>query len=101
MKKLLIMLLLVLGLTFIYNPSTRVGYVYVNNEPYNYIILMDPHSNTMRSYRGTIAQEWKLDEGFDAWMRDKVEKGMPFEAIITPFRQQQQQYKQYYEKRVP
>lgn len=102
MKKWLAMLLLVLGLTFIYNPATNVGYVYINDETSNYIILVDSSSNTMRSYRGVLVHEYRLDQTFETWLRDKVNKGMPFKSIISPYRsQQQQQYKEYYEKKTP
>ena len=90
MKKILVMLLLMLGLTFIYNPQTNVGFVYVNDSPDNYIILVDPGVNALRYYKGVSAGEQRLDYGFDAWLKDKVNKGLPFKSSIVPFEQQYQ-----------
>jgi len=89
MRKILLMLL-VLGITFIYNPETNIGFVYVNDATFNAIILVDSHSNILRYYRGVPFQEERLDQGFDSWLRDKVQKGMPFKSVIVPYRQQEQ-----------
>ena len=95
MKKMLAMLLLVFGITFIYNPETNTGFVYMNDANYNAIIMVDPHSNLLRYYRGTIYFEERLDYGFDVWMKDKVQKGLPFKSLIYPYRQQQQEQRKW------
>jgi len=101
MKKMLVMLLLMFGITFIYNPQTNVGFVYVNDSLDNYIILVDPGVNVLRYYKGVPAGEQRLDYGFDAWLKDKVNKGLPFKSSIIPWGQQyeQDQKKQYDQKR--
>lgn len=90
MRKILVMLLLVLGLTFIYNPQNNSGFVYFNNTTENYIILIDPSTNLLRYYRGIPDGEERADRGLEIWIQDKVNKGLPFKSMIIPFRQQQQ-----------
>lgn len=89
MRKLIVMLMLVLGLTFIYNPQSNVGFVYVNDSPYNWIILVDVNSNVLRYYQGIPGVEERLDYGFDRWLKDKVDKEFPFKSSIIPFPGQQ------------
>jgi hypothetical protein len=89
MKKIIVMLMLVLGLTFIYNPQTNVGFVYVNDSPSNWIILVDVNSNVLRYYQAVPGVEERLDYGFDRWLKDKVDKGFPFKSTIIPFPGQQ------------
>jgi len=91
MKKLLVMLLLVLGLTFIYNPQNNSGFVYINADSANWIILVDGNMNILRYYRANFTVEERLDQGIELWIRDKVDKGLPFKSMIIPFRSQQQQ----------
>lgn len=79
------MLLVVLGITFIYNPRTNTGFVYINNSPDNYIIIVDNDSNALRYYKGFVSGEERLDYGFDKWLRDKLDKGMPFKSVIIPY----------------
>lgn len=85
MKKLL-MLLLMLGLTFIYNPQTNIGFVYFNDASFNAIIIVDSTTNVLRYYQGVQYLEERLDLGFDAWLKDKIQKGMPFKSLIVPYR---------------
>ena len=87
---LMLMLMLMLGLTFIYNPQTNSGFVYLNNTTEHVIILIDPSSNVLRYYRGIPDREERADKGLEAWIQDKVNKGLPFKSMIIPFRQQQQ-----------
>ena len=63
MKKTLVMLLLMLGLTFIYNPQTNTGFVYINAADYNFIILVDNQTNVLRYYRAIPYQEEGLVSG--------------------------------------
>ncbi len=99
MKKILVFVILMLGLTFIYNPRNNSGFVYINNDTYNWIILVDVDSNVLRYYRAAPAGEERLDYGYDKWLRDKVEKGMPFKSVISPYPNQQlQEKRRYYEK---
>lgn len=86
MKKIFALLVLI-GLTFIYNPVSNTGFVYVNNVAENYIILVD-HSNVLRYYKGVISVEERLDTGYEKWLRDKIEKGLPFKSAIIPYQQQ-------------
>ena len=99
MKKTLVMLLLMLGITFIYNPQTNSGFVYLNNETENYIILVDANSNVMRSYKAVPAGEIRLDLGFNAWLQDKISKGFPFKSVIIPYIPQDA--KKQYDQAVP
>ena len=85
MKKSLIMLLLVLGLTFIYNPDNNRGFVYYNQDKDNWIIIVDQHNNVLAYFRGVFSARENLQQGFDLWMKDKVEKGLPFKSIISPY----------------
>ena len=82
------MLLLMLGVTFIYNPQTNVGFVYMNEANFNAIILVDPSSGVLRYYKGVSYHEESLATGWDAWLRDKQDKGFPFKSSIVPFQQQ-------------
>ena len=91
MKKLLVTLVLMLGLTFIYNPQSNSGFVYINSDPANWIILVDANMNVLRYYKASISGEERLDYGIEAWIQDKVNKGLPFKSIIIPFRSQQYQ----------
>lgn len=86
----MLMLMLMLGLTFIYNPQTNSGFVYLNTVNDNVIILIDPSTNLLRYYRGVPAGEERADQGMEIWLQDKVNKGLPFKSMIIPFRQQQQ-----------
>jgi len=95
MKKFLIMLMLMLGLTFIYNPQTNTGFVYYNTAQENYIIIVDNTTNVLRYYKGVIEGEEGLQSGFENWMRDKIQKGMPFKSVIVPYRSPQEQQKQW------
>ena len=88
MRKLIMMLMLVLGLTFFYNPQTNIGFVYVNDSPSNWIILVDVNSNVLRYYQAIPGVEERLDYGFDIWLKDKLDKGLPFKSTIIPFPQQ-------------
>ena len=90
MKKIFALLVLI-GLTFIYNPATNTGFVYVNAASENFIILVDGNSNVLRYYKGVVFHEERLETGLDIWLRDKVEKGLPFKSSIIPFRQQYDQ----------
>jgi hypothetical protein len=91
MRKLMTVLVLMLGLTFIYNAQSNSGFVYINADPANWIILVDSNMNVLRYYRATVTGEERLDYGLEAWIQDKVNKGLPFKSMIIPFRQQQQQ----------
>lgn len=91
MKKILVAYMLMLGLTFIYNPANGVGFVYLNQDIDNWIIIVDANMNVLRYYRAEFETEKKLDSSIDQWLRDKVEKGMPFKSQIIPYRSQQQQ----------
>ncbi len=90
MRKILVMLLLLLGISFIYNPETETGFVYINSDVANWIILVDSHGNVLRYYKAFIQSEERLDLGFDSWLKDKIQKGMPFKSLIIPYRQQGQ-----------
>lgn len=90
MKKLLVTLLLILGLTFIYNPQNNAGFVYINDDNSNWIILVDGNMNILRYYRAVSHSEERADRGLDHWIQDKLNKGLPFKSLIVPFRQQQQ-----------
>ncbi len=93
--KTLAMLLVLIGLTFIYNPATNTGFVYVNAVDYNCIIIVDNQTNVLRYYKGVPFQEEGLVSGFSVWLKDKVDKGMPFKSAIIPYKQQ------YEEKSIP
>jgi len=90
MKKFLLMWMLMLGLTFIYNPNTNYGFVYLNNSSDNYVIIVDENMNVLRYYKGIVSGEERLDHGMDKWLKDKMDKGLPFRGVIVPFQQQQQ-----------
>jgi len=92
MKKTLVMLMLMLGITFIYNPQTNVGFVYMNNADANYIILVDNQTNVLRFYKGVPDGEQRLDTGFNVWLQDKIDKGLPFKSTIAPFQKQLEIY---------
>jgi len=92
MKKLFVMLLLMLGITFIYNPQTNMGFVYMNATDANYIILVDNQTNVLRYYRGVLDGEEGLVSGYNNWLQDKINKGLPFKSTIAPFRKQYEQY---------
>ncbi len=84
MKKLLVMLLM-LGLTVIYNPDSNRGFVYYNQDKDNWIIIVDQQYNVLVYFKGVFVQRENLQQGFDHWMKDKVEKGLPFKSIIIPY----------------
>jgi len=86
MRKLILIAMLMLGLTFIYNPQTNSGFVYLNNTTENIIILIDPSTNLLRYYTGVPAGEERADRGMEVWLQDKVNKGLPFKSMIIPFR---------------
>lgn len=94
MKKILALLILI-GLTFIYNPVTNTGFVYVNSADYNCIILVDNQTNVLRYYKGVPFFEEGLASGFSAWLKDKINKDLPFKSAIIPYKQQ------YEEKSLP
>jgi len=93
MRKSILMFMLVLGLTFIYNPRTNSGYVYINQDPSHWIIIVDENRGIMQYYLATPNVHEDLGYGLEAWIRDKVDKGMPFKSMIIPFRYQQQDQK--------
>ena len=95
MKKTLATLLVLIGLTFIYNPASNTGFVYVNTATENYIILVDSNSHVLRYYKALPSGEERLDTGFEKWLQDKINKGMPFKSAIIPYSQQ------YEEKSLP
>lgn len=84
MKKLAI-LLIVLGITFIYNPRTNTGFVYMNDADFNAIIIVDSSTDVLRYYRGVPYLEEKLGSGYENWLRDKINKGLPFKSVIVPY----------------
>jgi hypothetical protein len=88
MKKTLGILFILIGLTFIYNPKTNIGFVYQNAADFNAIIIVDNDTNVMRYYRGVPYNEEGLENGFPAWLKDKMDKGMPFKSAIIPYKQQ-------------
>jgi len=90
MKKVLVLWLLLLGLTFIYNAQTNSGFVYYNNSSENFIILIDTGTNSLVYFKGVQTGVEKLDTGFDKWLKDKVDKGMPFKSMVIPFNFEQQ-----------
>ena len=90
MRKLMLIAMLMLGLTFIYNPQNNTGFVYINNDPSNWIVIIDPSTNSLIYYRAMPTGTERLDQGIEAWIRDKVDKGMPFKSMIIPFKPQQQ-----------
>ncbi len=92
MKKIFVMVMLMLGITFIYNPQTNMGFVYMNATDANYIILVDNQTNVLRYYKGIPAGEEGLERGFQVWLQDKIDKGLPFKSTIAPFRKQYEQY---------
>lgn len=91
MKSRLALLLVLIGLTFIFNPQTNTGFVYNNAADYNCIIIVDNNSNVLRYYKGIVFYEERLESGFSVWLQDKVNKGLPFKSSIIPFRQQYDQ----------
>jgi len=90
MKKLLSIWLLLLGLTFIYNAQTNSGFVYYTSSPENFIILVDTSTNSLVYFKGVPAGVERLDTGFDKWLKDKMDKGMPFKSMVIPFKFEQQ-----------
>jgi len=91
MKKILLIYVLMLGLTFIYNPKNGVGFVYINSDTNNWIIIVDADMNVLRYYKAEAFTEKIMDETLESWLKDKIDKGLPFKSQIVPFRQQQQQ----------
>jgi hypothetical protein len=91
MKSRLALLLVLIGLTFIYNPQTNTGFVYLNEADYNCIIIVDNNTDVLRYYKGVVFYEERLKSGFSTWLQDKVDKGLPFKSAIIPFRQQYDQ----------
>jgi len=89
MKKILVTWLLLLGLTFIYNAQTNSGFVYYNNSSENFIILVDTSTNSLVYFRGVPDGVEKLDTGFEKWLKDRVDKGMPFKSMVIPFKYEQ------------
>jgi len=89
MKKTIVMLFLMLGITFIYNPQTNVGFVYINDADFNGIIMVDTSTNVLRYYKAVIFHEERMN--FDKWLQDKVDKGFPFKSSIIPFGRQYEQ----------
>lgn len=81
------MLLVMIGLTFIFNPRTNIGFVYDNAADFNAIIIVDNNTNVMRYYKGVPYMEEGLVTGFDVWLKDKVDKGYPFKSSIIPYKQ--------------
>ena len=100
MKKILALLVLI-GLTFIYNPATNTGFVYINEATYNCIILVDNQTNVLRYYKGVPFLEEGLANGFSAWLKDKVDKDLPFKSAIIPFKQQYEEEKKSVPKSMP
>ncbi len=92
MRKILVMVMLMLGITFIYNPQNNIGFVYMNASDFNYIILVDNQTNVLRYYRGVLETEEGLASGFQVWLQDKINKGLPFKSTIAPFKKQIEQY---------
>jgi hypothetical protein len=84
MRKAWVMFLLLIGLTFIYNPQTESGFAYINNSQDNYIIIVDPSTNTLYYFKGVYDSKERMDEGMDKWMKDKIKKVFPFKSYITP-----------------
>jgi hypothetical protein len=93
MKNLMTLLLLIFGLTFIYNPVTGVGFVYVNDADFNAVIIADPTTNTMHYFKGVPYFQERMDTGMQKWLADKQLKGFPFKSNITPYQLYQDQQK--------
>ena len=66
----LTMLLIILGLTFLYNPQAGMGVVYVNNHTGNGVILIDPSTNTMTVYEAKPIRVEKMNTGFETWLNN-------------------------------
>lgn len=89
MKKTTVIWILLLGLTFIYNAQTNSGFVYYNNSTENLIILVDTSTNSLTYFKGVKSGVEKLDTSFEKWLKDKVDKGMPFKSMVIPFNYEQ------------
>jgi|GEM_PF-4297807 len=94
MRKILVMSLLLLGVVFIYNPYSNSGFVYYDNAPFNTMIIVDQAHNVLVYQKGVSFFQESLNLGFDNWLRNKVQTGVPFTSVIVPNRQQNQQQQQ-------
>ncbi len=89
MKKLLMLVVVFLGLTFLYNPSTNVGFVFVNDSENNAIVLVDPGSNSLNFYAGNFIGTERMDKGLDVWLDNMMKGGWNFKSTISPFTKKQ------------
>lgn len=83
------MVLLLLGLTFIYNPQTDSGFVYFNNAAEHCIIIIDPSTKSLIYFTGIPTITERMDQGLEKWLKDKIDKGLPFKSMIIPFKYEQ------------
>ena len=89
MNKRLLLAMVILGLTFIYNSSMDTGFVFVNNSASNAIILVDPSTNSLNFYEGNFAGTQRADQGIEKWLDSMMKGGWNFKSSIIPYTQKQ------------
>lgn len=86
MTKKFLLAMAILGLTFLYNPATQSGLVFVNDSVDHAIVLVDIGANTLSFFNGNYIGIQRSDKTLDKFIKDqKQERFDSIRAIIEAF----------------